>query len=244
MPVFRDLRRNRLHLSLQIAERLVSDRRQLCGRNVDAVVLEIQRILLGGKTEIGTRLGKHSRLRPRVVLDQLSFQFLVRLLPAGQFVLLQECGNAFQIIGIPRQLGFNLGACGIHHTRLRHLLGNALLQDLCQRLITRFQPGILPDPNHRGRPAFRRSLLVQQDSQPAKDHLAGIQKIHFVGSAEVLLSELQFNFADYDLQILRDFRLLLLSQGSLQRREHGLFLMPLLILVGQRWLGYLGVKLA
>ena len=45
-------------------------------------------------------------------------------------------------------------------------------------------------------------------------------------------------------QVLRYFLLLLLPQSALQGREDTFFLLPLLILVSQRWLGHFRVKLA
>ena len=70
--------------------------------------------------------------------------------------------------------------------------------------------------------AGRRSAGVCSSSRtrsPLKTGLAGVKKIHFVRAIEVLLPELQFDFADYDLQVLRDFLLLLLPHGALRWRE-------------------------
>ena len=56
--------RNRLHLALDFGERLVRHLSELRGRNVDAVVLHIERVVLGRQTEIVTRLGQHGRSAP------------------------------------------------------------------------------------------------------------------------------------------------------------------------------------
>ena len=140
-------------------------------------------------------------------------ELVERLLPARQLVLLEQRGDALHVVGIARQFSLNLGARGIDHARLGHLLHHALLQDFSQRLVSRFQPGIFADADHRRRPPFRRRLLIQQNPQPAEDGLAGVQKINFVGAREIQLPELQLDPADHDLEVLRHFLLLLLPHA-------------------------------
>ena len=127
--------------------------------------------------------------------------------------------------------------------RAIHLLHHALLQDVGQGFVSRLHPGIFPDAGHGRGPPFRGSLLIEQHSQPAEYPSAGIEIIHFVGAFEVLLSELQFDSADYDLEVLRDFLLFLLPHGTLQGGKYGLGLLPLLVFIGQRRLRHVGVEL-
>ena len=164
VPLLRDLLRDGLHFGLKFTEHLVCHGSDLGGRNVDAVVFQIERIFLGRKAEIGARLGQHIGLCPRVIFGELRFELVVGFLPARQFVFLEQRGDAFHVAGIAAQFGFNLGAGGINHVRLGHLLHHALLQDVSQRFVSRLHPGIFSDADHGRGPPFRGSLFIEQHS--------------------------------------------------------------------------------
>jgi len=57
--LFGDLRRNWLHLRLDLVETFVGDGGYLVRRDVDPVVFEHQRVLFGRKTKIVPRLGQY-----------------------------------------------------------------------------------------------------------------------------------------------------------------------------------------
>ncbi len=169
---------------------------------------------------------------------------MVRLLPPGQVVFFQEGRDPLDIVGVSPQLGFYLGAKRITNTGLRHLLLNALLQNLRQCFVPRRQAGVLPQANHRRRTPLRGRLLIEQNSQPSENIAARIEERHFVGAFKILLPEPKLDVTDHDLEILGDLFRLGFGQRALELAEHSLGLLPLLVLIRQARLRRQRVKLA
>jgi len=80
MAVFRDLRRDGLHLALQLRESPVGQARQFIGRIVDAVVFERDGVELGWKAEIVARFRQHVGANKVVIGRQLFLEFCERAL--------------------------------------------------------------------------------------------------------------------------------------------------------------------
>src|SRR5271165_4230232 len=138
-----------LHFSLDLDEGLMRYGGELIGRNVDAVVLHIERVMLSRQAEIVSRLGQEGRSHPRVVVRQLRFQFGKRFLPSSQLVLPQQRGDSFDVVGISRHLGFNLNLSRIDNSGLGHLFSDALLEDLGEGRVGRIQSGVSTDAGRR-----------------------------------------------------------------------------------------------
>src|SRR5579862_4711068 len=145
---------------------------------------------------------------------------------------------------VAADFGLDLSPRRIERPGLRHLLHHALLQDLGDRLVTAFQPGILANADHRRRTPLSRRLLIEQNMQPAEDDAAGIEEGDIVGHGKVLLAESELLLPDGDLQILRYRLIFLFAERRLQFLYQRLFFAAGRLLVGERGLRNQGIKLA
>ncbi len=117
------------------------------------------------------------------------------------------------------------------------------LKDLGNCCIAGLQTGVFTNPhNGRGSPLCW-GLVIQQETDAGKNDLTGVVEGNFIGALKVLTLEVQVSPANHDLQVFRDFLLLLFGRCGLQFRKNGLSFLALLVFIGQRWLRHLGVVL-
>ena len=239
----RHLRGQRRHLRLDCRELLVRHRRQLRRRNIDSVVLQRQGILFRRQFDVGPRLGQHRRTNPGVVVRQLLAQLGEGFLPSGQIVGPEQLLQGVHVVLVPPQLRLYLAHRRIHHARLGHLLHHPLLQQVGERLRSRFHSRVLAQPDHRRRPPLRRHPVIQQRLQPGVHRCACIDERNLVRKLVVLLAKLQVKCLLQNLEVFAHILVFFLLLGLTQRGQSTLELFALCNLRGPRRVGNLGIVL-
>src|SRR5690242_12703950 len=176
MPLLCNFRRDGLHFPLNLGESLMRHAGNPRGWNVQAKSLQSQRVLFWRKTKIASRLGQNVGAIPHVVVSELRLQSCKGLLPSFEFVLLEKGGNSIQIVRVSTQFCLDLHTRWIDDARFGHLVDHALLHDLRNRLIRRFQTRIRAKARDGGWPTFGGRLSIEQNAEAAEDIAARIEK--------------------------------------------------------------------
>ena len=161
---FRDARGDWLHFALNFCECFMRHGGDLRWWNVDAILLEIQRIFFRRQAEVGSRFRQDVRPHPGVVVGELYFELAERLLPTFQIVFRQERGDSVDVVRIAREFGFDFHARRINDAGFRHLLNGALLQNLDDWRIAGFDAGIFAEACYGRGTAVGRGLFIEQES--------------------------------------------------------------------------------
>ena len=208
LALARDPRGDRRHLGLIFFEGGMRFRGDVGGREIDAVLLECERVFLGGQTKVRARLRQQIALDPGVVFGELGLQLCIGILPAGQPILLEERADAFDVVRVAPELGFELGLGRIVHPRLRHLLLDTLFVEPRDGHASRLDAGVFPQPDHRRRAALRGHLVIQEDFDAPKDSFARIEIGHVEADLLVELAIAEVGGVDEDLYVLSDLAVL------------------------------------
>ncbi len=114
--LLRELRRDLLHLTLHFGEQGVGSGGEFGGRNIDANVLEIQRINLRWEAKIFAALRQDFFLHEFVIGSELFLYARVGVLITFYLVFREELSDAIDVDGSIGQVFFDLGAGGSQQT--------------------------------------------------------------------------------------------------------------------------------
>ena len=132
------LRGYRLHLRLYFRKGLMRHCCQLCGRNIYAIVFQIESVLFGRQAKIFAGARHDLFANKTLIIGELLFQFGVSLFVAGNFVFFKKLADAIDKEFCMGQIVLDLQLSRSHQARLIQALTDAILGQLRNRCIAGF----------------------------------------------------------------------------------------------------------
>ena len=211
-----DLRRELAHRRARFHELDLGALHQQLRIDVDAHLLELERVHRRRQLRVVARPGQHFAAGPFGVVAQLLAERVQRRLRALDLVFREQVVDALDVGIAVRQRLFDFHLAGASQARIAEAFGVAVLRQLHQWRGICGHAGVALQARERMRAAFGRGLVGEQGLQAGEHVLAHVRPRQHVLLVERAVLDVAVRGVDQDLQVLAHVRAFLDRELGLQ----------------------------